>query len=283
MAASAILGPLALGRIVFRVSPSAESQLLGGEIVSLVIAAPLGVAAGVLWLRGSRLGPALGIGPALYGLYTYLQFILGPEYSRYPGNNEAYFPLYVALTLLAWVLAVRAWMALDPLSVVQPSTLARRGLAWVLIILNVLFALAWLGSIAAVLGGTAGPEYTADPTLFWLVRTMDLAFVIPAALITGTGLLRGAVWATRSAYAVTSFQTLEVAAVAAMAAGMTLRGDPAASPPLLGMTALFTLAVGCMEVVWLRAAARAQLVGTVQRRGPRAVGENDSVARDVAA
>jgi hypothetical protein len=41
---------------------------------------------------------------------------------------------------------------------------------------------------------------------------MDLAFVIPAALITGIGLVRGADWAVRLAYALAGFQTLEVGA-----------------------------------------------------------------------
>jgi hypothetical protein len=48
--------------------------------------------------------PALTFGPALYAVYSYLQFILGPEYSRYPGNNEAFFPLYLALIILGWCL-----------------------------------------------------------------------------------------------------------------------------------------------------------------------------------
>jgi hypothetical protein len=258
LAASAILGPLVLGHIVFRVSPGAENQLIGGEIVSLVVAAPVAVAAGALWLRGSPLAPPLGIGPALYAVYTYLQFIVGPDYSRYPGNNEAFFPMYLALTILGWVLIVRTWTALVAMSPVQPSTFMRRELAAVLAILNVLFALAWLGSIAAVRGGGAGSEYQADPTLFWLVRTMDLAFVIPAALITAFGLLRGRAWATRLAYAVTAFQMLEVGAVAAMAAAMTVRGDPAASPPLLALTAVFALALGWLEVQLLRVAARGE-------------------------
>jgi hypothetical protein len=116
LAASAILGPLGLGRITFRVSASAESQLLGGEIVSLLAAAPLALAAG-----------------------------------------------------LAWAVAVRAWVALDALRMVPLSPRARYGLAWLLLVLGGLFALAWGASIAGVLGGAPGPDYAADPTLFWLV------------------------------------------------------------------------------------------------------------------
>jgi hypothetical protein len=122
LAVSAILGPLGLGIISFRVSPSAQIQLLGGEFVSLVVAAPVAIPAGVLWLQGHRLAPALAIGPAMYAVYTYVQFILGPDYRSYPGNNESLFPLYVLLTILSWTLATRAWLALDLL---RPTSLAR--------------------------------------------------------------------------------------------------------------------------------------------------------------
>ena len=115
----------------------------------------------------------------------------------------------------------------------MPSNRVRRGLAALLIVLSLFFALTWIRGIAQVISGDHPTEYLQDPTLFWLVRLMDLAFVIPAALIEGVGLLRRAEWATRLGYATTGFLTLEVAAVAGMAASMLLRGDPSASRSLL--------------------------------------------------
>ena len=64
---------------------------------------------------------------------------------------------------------------------------------------------------------------------------MDLTFVIPAALIEGVGLLRRSTWASRLGYATTGFLTLEVAAVAGMAAAMLVNDDPSASGSLLGI------------------------------------------------
>ena len=93
-AASAILGPLVTNMIRFHVSDNARQQLIGGEIISLCVAAPLAIAAGVLWLRREPLAPKLAIGPALYALYANVQFTVGPEYQRYPGNNEYAIPLY---------------------------------------------------------------------------------------------------------------------------------------------------------------------------------------------
>jgi hypothetical protein len=258
IAASAALGPLVLGVIDFRVSEDMENQLLGGEVVSLLVAAPLAAVAGALWLRGHRLAPALAIGPGLYAVYLYVQFILGPEYDRYDGNNEDFFPLYLALIVLGWATALRAWPALDAAGLPSPTTGLRRVLAGLLILLGVLFALAWSASIADVLdGGTVGQEYEEHPTLFWLVRLMDLAFIIPAALITGVGLLRRAFWSTRLAYTLVGFQTLLVGAVAGMAAVMTVRDDPSADPVFLVATAAITVALAAAYARLLRRAVQA--------------------------
>jgi hypothetical protein len=37
---------------------------------------------------------------------------------------------------------------------------------------------------------------------------------------------------------------------------LALRGDPAASPPLLVVTLVFAVAFGWLELLWLRAAVR---------------------------
>ena len=50
--ANAVLCPLALRVIRFHHSANAVNQLIGGEIVSLIVVAPLSVVAGILWMRG---------------------------------------------------------------------------------------------------------------------------------------------------------------------------------------------------------------------------------------
>jgi hypothetical protein len=251
-AASAILGPLVANVIRFHVSENARNQLIGGEIASLFVAAPVAVAAGVLWLRRKPLAPTLAIGPALYALYTNIQFAIGPEYLRYPGNNEKAIPLYLTLIILGWAVALRSWQELAPVNATLPTGGLRRGLAALLIVLALFFTLTWVRGIADVIGGKQVQEYQQDPVLFWLVRVMDLAFVIPAALIAGVGLLRCSGWATRLATATTSFLTLEVAAVAGMASAMLLRDDPSASLALLVVTLVSALALAAcyLRLLW---------------------------------
>jgi hypothetical protein len=258
IAASGLLGPLVTGAIEFRVSETMENQLVGGEIISLAVAAPLAIVAGVLWLRGHRLAPVLALGPALYSIYMYVQYVIGPDYTRYEGNNENFFPLYLTLVILGWAIVIRAWPALGAANLQPPSTRLRRVTAGILLFLSVVFTLAWTASIVDVLnGGRPVEEHEKDPTLFWMIRLMDLGFVIPAGLITGIGLLRNALWADRLVYALMGVQTLLTGAVAGMAVVMELRDDPASNPALLVVTVTMTLVLGLIYALLLKGALRA--------------------------
>jgi hypothetical protein len=256
IATSSILGPLVLGVIKFHVSPGAEAQLVGGEVVSLFVVAPLAVIAGVLWLRGNALAPTLALGPAGYSLYMYVEYIVGAQYERYPGNNEYAFPLYLILIILSWGIALRAWRALASTPLPRLSSGTRRTLAALMLVLNIMFAFAWISSIVAVLAGPsttpAWQEYEKDQTLFWLVRMMDFGFVIPASFVVAVGLLRRTKWAVKLAYAFLGFQTLMVAAVAGMAIMMAVRSDPAASSTLLAVSAVISLVLAAIFGILLR-------------------------------
>lgn len=266
MAASAILGPLVLSVIRFRVSDGAENQIVGGEIASLVVAAPAALLAGILWLRGHRPAPLLAAGPAGYAVYTYVTFILGAEYERYDGNNEKFFPFYLALIILGGVMALRAWMALDAARLPPPSTGLRRLLAGLLIALSVLFALNWTAGIVDVLNGGPVPlEYQEQPMLFWLIRLIDFALLIPLSLAAGVGLLRRRPWAMRLGCVLLSFHTFLIGSIAGMAAAMVARDDPSASPAMLVVMLAAFAALGLLLVRLLRTGTSAS--PRVERRG----------------
>ena len=256
IATSTILGPLVRGIVKFHVAAGAEAQLIGGEVVSLFVVAPLAVIAGVLWLHCNALAPTLALGPAGYSLYMYVQYIVGAQYERYPGNNEYAFPLYLTLIILSWSIGLGAWRALATTPLPRLSSGTRRTLAALMLVLNVMFAFAWIASIVTVLAGPptspAWREYAKDQTLFWLVRMMDLGFVIPASFAVAVGLLRRTTWAVTLVYAFLGFQTLMVAAVAGMAIMMAARSDPAASSLLLGVSAVISLVLASIFGMLLR-------------------------------
>lgn len=266
MAASALLGPLGLGVIEFRVSDAMENQLVGGELIALLLIAPMAMAAGILFLRRHRLAPVLAIAPALYAVYTYPQFIIGPDYLRYPGNNEHFVPLYIGLVMLGWGLALWSWRLMKGAHLPSPSRALRRSVVTMLSVLALLVAGAWIADILDVLvGGVPSREYRSDPTLFWLIRLLDLGFVVPMAVLTAVGLVRRADWSRRLAYAVVGFQTILVASVTGMAMVMAVRGDPAASLGMVAGTGAVTIAFVTCYAALLRRASHVATVDPRQR------------------
>src|SRR4051812_39443774 len=86
LAVIAVLGPLVTGAVEYRVSAPLRHQTVGLDAVSLGIVAPLALAAAALVRRGHVAGPALALPIGLYTAYMLLQYVLGPEYLRRPGD-----------------------------------------------------------------------------------------------------------------------------------------------------------------------------------------------------
>jgi hypothetical protein len=115
LAATALLGPLGVGAIRYRVSGLMLSQLKGVDLVSLLLIAPLCVVIGLLAMHGSRAAPVLALGPAVYVLYLFVETIIGPDYLGVAGNNERFFPLFVAMCVMAVVFLVPTTLCHLPL------------------------------------------------------------------------------------------------------------------------------------------------------------------------
>jgi hypothetical protein len=247
LAATVLLGPLGVGVLVWRVSPIGLNQTYGADGASLVVVAPAAVAAAWLWHRHSRVAPPLALGIGLATLYYAVASVMGADYVRYPGNNERFFLLLLVVMILSWTIAARAWSALrEPQS--PPPWLAR-SLAVVLLLGGAIIGLAWLKQILdlAVTGAFSSPTdsvaYVDAPGGFWIVRIVDLGFIVPLSLATGVGLLRGRAGAVKAAYGVTAFLALQAIAVLAMGTIMLLRQDPGASPGLVLALAPITVAL----------------------------------------
>ena len=111
----ALLGPFGTGVIDYHVTETLRNQTIGLDTVSLLVVAPLSLLAALLVVRRHIAGPALVLGVGAYTSYMLVQYIVGPEYERLPGNNELLFPLYLVLFALGWIVALIAWNALDVL------------------------------------------------------------------------------------------------------------------------------------------------------------------------
>jgi hypothetical protein len=223
----AFLGPLLLERIHFSTSASALNQIRGGDLAALCVVAPLCFAvAGLAW-RGHRAAPVLGLAPATFAMYTYSQLILGNEYLDRPGNLERYFPLLLALFVVAAALAVRCWTATPSDELPASSRRLERG-SGVLLLLMALFVVVGIHLrtlLQAWQDPPAGSAYLSTPNTFWVVKFYDLGIVVPAAVAVGIGLLLRRQWARKPAYAILGGYVLLAWSVAGMAWTMLANGD----------------------------------------------------------
>lgn len=225
------LGPLLAGVIEYHVSEEAVNQIIGGDVAGLVLVAPVSFLAGVLVWRGHIAGPVIALGPSLYGLYMYSQLALGNDISRYAGNSERFFPLHLGVFLLSMAILIAAWKVIHTADLPATSKRLEQVFGWFVLVIA-LFLVVGLhlpGLVDAWSDQPTSTEYLADPVVFWLVKFMDLALVVPALVAVGVGLLRNAAWVAKAKYAGAGWVALLGSSVAGMAIVMQATGDPAGS------------------------------------------------------
>jgi hypothetical protein len=276
LAAASLLGPTGAGELVYRTSRTTLNQLMGSDLTALLVGAPLALVAAVLVARGHRTGPLLATGVGVYVVYTYAQVIIGQEYLRLPGNVERFFPLLLAIFVLGEVLVVLGWRQTST-DLPVPAHRLTRLTGWVLVTMAV-FLVVGLHAPTMLTAWTdpaSMTEYASAPTPFWLVKLMDLGIVVPAAVVTGVGLLRGRRWAQRVTYPFLTGYAMLSTSVTSMALVMLINDDPDASIGLAAGFAAFTGALVLLLVAWLQplltgAVGKAFLVTGGDDRNPRA-------------
>lgn len=235
----AILGPLVLDVIHFRTAASGLNQIRGGDLAALIIVAPTCFAIAWLAWRGHPAAPVMAMAPGMFAMYTYSQLILANEYLRLPGNIERFFPLLLAMFLVAAAVTLRCWGLVRPEALPPSTRRLQRGSGILLVVIAAFVALGLhLPTLVdALRDRPSGADYLAMPTAFWVVKFYDLGIVVPAALTVGIGLLRHQPWARKPAYAILGGYVLLGWSVAGMAWSMLLGGDSDAS---VAMVAGFT-------------------------------------------
>jgi hypothetical protein len=240
----AVLGPLVLGVLRYRTSPTSLNQIVGGDAAALAVVVPVTLAVAVLALRGHPAARVLALAPAIFVVYTYTQLILGNEFLRLPGNVERFFPLLLGVFLLAATIALRAWPSAPPAMSVAAERTA--GALLLAIAAFVVVGLHLPGYLDAMRDHPSAVQYLSSPTAFWLVKFMDLGIVVPAAVTAGVGALRHRPWAVKPVCALLGAYTLIGASVAGMAITMLVRHDPDASAALAAGSTLMAVALAAV-------------------------------------
>ena len=244
-----ILGPLVTGRINYDFTDTVENQLIGLELVTVLLVAPVTAWAGALALREHRAAPLLAIGPAAYTAYMFVQYVLGPEYDHY--SLAVLFHLLLAS--LSGALVLWAWQrsGIVPL----PSTTRRqrqvRGLLLLAFAGFVVLRYA-PGLVGAWTGHPIDAEFAQAPTFYWSIFLLDLGVVVPLAAAAGSESLAGTRSADRAALAVLGWFALVPPSVVAMALVMLAREDPNASWASVGVLTAACVVFGAVAVVAFR-------------------------------
>lgn len=243
---------LAVRSIYAGLTPVFLPQALAQDIVNLAIAAPALLILAGLALGGSLRAYLLWLGVLTFTVYNYVIYAFsipfGPLFLPWVG--------VLGLCLFALIGGV---VAVDHDRVAE-SFANRRAVvvvAWSLIVVAVLFCLLWLSEdVPALLAGSV-PQSVRDmavPTN--PVHVLDLAFFLPAVLVTGVQLLRRRAFAFTVAPAFIVFLILTGMPILVTPFVQAARGETAAWGVLVPIGALTVAMIGLLT--WLLTSMRTQ-------------------------
>ena len=109
----AIKGPLVLGQITYKTHAIINNQLMGQDVINLVLLSPISIIGGITLLLRKPIAKYLLISTPLYLIYYVLSYTIGWEWSspNYAGNSEDYtfhflFILISALIVMLYSLSL---------------------------------------------------------------------------------------------------------------------------------------------------------------------------------
>lgn len=245
LAAMALLGPLGAGSIHYRTSQSGIWQTEGGDLVNLLLIAPILSIGGVLHLLRREAAKYFLILSPMTLIYTGLTAGIGQEWSNpaYTGNVEDFSPLFLILIVGGLLLLVASLSLFTAKDAPEFKPKRLRVFVGVMGLFLLLFAVMWLMELYDVIstGNTSSGSYQETPTVWWTVRYLDLGVTIPLGFLALYLLLTKP---TRTYSLVLLFFGFFITlgtAVFSMAVIMTLKNDPEAQPGALPIFAALML------------------------------------------
>lgn len=227
-------------------SVSGAAQMMGQDVVTLVLAVPLLIVAIALTRKGSLRGRLLLTGALGYFLYTYASMAFLTAFN-------ALFLVYVALFSLSLFAFILALSGLDPDFVTQHigQGFPRVGIVVLMFGLAAFLTVAWLGRVWAVMQGTVAGSQILESYSTLVIQALDLGVIAPTAVLTAVLLLKKRAWGYALASVLLFKATLFGAALIAMIISQALAGVPL-EPVVSGLFVLIILAGVVLTFLMLR-------------------------------
>ena len=214
---------------------SSAAQMQGNDMIALFVGLPLLVISTWLAFRGSVRGRLLLTGTMGFFLYTYMSMCMLTAYN-------VLFLVYVALFTMSLYAFILCMLSFDLKDLPRhfSEKLPRGWIAGVLFAVGGFLFLAWIGRVVPELLHLERPA-ALENTTTRVIQAMDLALIVPLAVLSGLLLLKRSAWGyLLASVAVLKGLTMALG-VSTMAINMALKGVPdslAIMVPFLVLTAL---------------------------------------------
>ena len=222
---------------LYRDSPNLVVQARGQDLITLLVALPALVIGAWLAGRGSQRARLVWLGALVYTVYTYVGYAFAVRFNPL-------FLVYVAL-LGCSTYALIGGLVTTERNVIKTSFTARtpvKAVSIYLVVIAALFYALWLSdALPASLAGqpTQGLIDAGTPTNF--VQVLDMAWLLPALVITAVGLWRKQPIAYTLAGALLTYAVLLTLAVLSMVVFMVRAGQPVVIPQVVIFVVMFAV------------------------------------------
>jgi hypothetical protein len=166
-----------------------QGQAVGQDIANLVGYVILGALA-IAAARGSMRAYLAWTGLVAFSVYSFAIYAFAVHFGRF-------FLVYVAVLGLSVYALIGGLGAIDPSRVkaMFSPNVPIRSTAIVLIVIGSLFYLLWLSEVVPTIGSGTAPKTLRDAGLLTNpVHVIDMAVLLPAAILTGVLLVRRSAW-----------------------------------------------------------------------------------------
>lgn len=172
-------------------TPDWARQTYAQDLADLFVGFPLVVVLALFAARGSVRALIAWLGVVIATLYTYVIYAFDVPFGHLYLANVA------LLGLSGWAFG-GALAGIDRRAIRErfDDDAPRRTTGWALIAIAVLFYVTWLAEdVPATLRGVAPASLQEVGLMTNPVHVLDLAFLLPACMLSGLGLVRGRTWA----------------------------------------------------------------------------------------
>ena len=235
-------------RGLYRDTPYFAVQAVAQDFISLTVVLPIVAISAFLASRGSHRARLVWLGALVYLVYSYV-------IDAFVVRFNSMFLVYVAL-LGCSLYALIGGLATASVVSIKASFTERtpvRTVSTFLVVLAALFYAMWLReTVPALLAGAVPLSVQQNGTATNAVHVLDMAWMLPAFLITAIALWRKRVLGYILAGAALSFVTLLALAVLSMVVFFIRLGYPVAVPQVSVFAVVFALSLGLL-VTYLKA------------------------------